>query len=60
VTADNPSNVRYYGIWTVPRTEPPAGQVVVHNHVRPVDFHPETRCGRDGFRAWTQDADPSA
>ena len=33
------------------------GDVLVHNHVRPEGFLPDTPPGTDGFRAWTQARD---
>jgi hypothetical protein len=41
----------------IPSKPIPAGQVVVHNHVRPVGF-PDVKSGQDGFRFWRQDLEP--
>jgi hypothetical protein len=55
-----PNQMRYVRAFTIPRTNPPAGRVLVHNHVRPVDaagkrVPPDDLFqGRDGFRGWTQ------
>jgi hypothetical protein len=32
-----------------------AGVMLVHNHIRPKDFHPEYWPGGSGFRAWVTD-----
>lgn len=42
----------------IPPTPIPAGRIVAHNHVRPADFHANYPLGLNGFRAWTDDADP--
>jgi hypothetical protein len=36
----------------------PTGLVLVHNHIRPADFHPTYPLGLHGFRAWLEDPDP--
>ena len=40
----------------VPKSVSP-GRVLVHNHIRPKGFRPDTPVGTDGFRAWTQKRD---
>ncbi len=37
--------------------QPPPGQVLVHNWVRPAHGRHRNRLGEDGFRAWTQRLD---
>ena len=43
--------MRYVRAFTIPGKKPPAGLVLVHNHVR---HSPEFVQGQNGFRAWTQ------
>ena len=45
------ATMRYVRGFTIPRQRPPAGRVLVHNHVR---HTPAFVCGQNGFRAWTQ------
>ncbi len=47
------SGKRYVRSGTVPM-KVPFGRILIHNHI---DHTPDTACGDNGFRAWTDDED---